>query len=228
VQRTDRLFQLIQLLRAARRPVTAAALALELEVSKRTLYRDVATLMSLRVPIEGAAGIGYVMRPGYDLPPLMFTRAEIEALLVGMALLRRTGDGGLRRAAASALQKIGQVLPREARPRTPSPLYVSSWELRLPVHADLAIFRAAIAEERTLLLRYCDAAGAMTRRRIRPLAVVFYADAPVIAAWCELRGDFRHFRPDRIRTCRRLDSFFRGEGDALRTQWLSRQPDLSF
>ena len=227
MQRTDRLFQLIQLLRAARRPMTAAALALELEISRRTLYRDMATLMALRVPIEGAAGVGYVMRPGYDLPPLMFTRAEIEALLVGMALLRRTGDRGLRRAAASALQKIGQVLPSEAPLRAAPPLFVSAWEPQVPAEADLTLVRAAIAEERILSLRYRDATGAATRRRIRPLAVVFYADAPVIAAWCELRQDFRHFRPDRIQSCRRLDAFFRGEGDGLRRQWLSRQPDLS-
>jgi predicted DNA-binding transcriptional regulator YafY len=201
-------------------------LAAELEVSKRTLYRDVATLQSMRVPIEGAAGIGYVMRRGYDLPPLMFTPAEIEALLVGIALLRRTGDRGLRGAAASALRKIADVMPPErAEPRI-APLYVSAWEPAVPEHIDLRLVRRAIDEERKLLLHYRNRGGASTRRRIRPLAMVYYADSLVVAAWCDLRRDFRHFRPDRMDTCVLLASRFAGESAALRRAWLRAHPEL--
>jgi predicted DNA-binding transcriptional regulator YafY len=227
VQRTDRLFQLIQLLRAAKRPVTAASLAAELEVSRRTLYRDVATLQSLRVPIEGAAGVGYVMRRGYDLPPLMFTAAEIEALLVGIALLRRTGDRGLKSAAANALRKIAEVLPGDGADRAKPPLYVSAWEPEVPRHIDLRLIRQAIGEERKLLLTYRSVGGELTRRQIQPIALVFYADSLVLAAWCELRCDFRHFRPDRMKACVPLPDGFVGEGAALRAAWLRQHPDLS-
>jgi predicted DNA-binding transcriptional regulator YafY len=227
MRRTDRLFQLIQLLRAARRPMTGCALAEALEVSLRTLYRDVATLQSMRVPIAGEAGVGYVMRRGYDLPPLMFSRAEIEALLVGIALLRRTADRGLKSAAASALRKIAEVMPRELAADEGPPLYVSAWEPEVPPGIDLRLVRRAIGEERKLLLRYRDRDGARSRRRIRPLAMVYYADSLVVAAWCELRRDFRHFRADRMDSCVLLASRFAGEGDALRRAWLSAHPDLA-
>src|SRR5580704_9423170 len=111
MRRADRLFEIIQYLRSAARPVTAAGLAETLEVTVRTIYRDIAALQARRVPIEGAPGIGYVLRRGYDLPPLMFTLEEVEAIVVAARLLRRTGDLGLQDAAASVLSKIGVVLP---------------------------------------------------------------------------------------------------------------------
>ncbi len=227
MQRSDRLFQLIQLLRAARRPLRAEDMAAELEVSTRTLYRDIATLQSLRVPVEGAAGIGYLMRRGYDLPPLMFSEAEIEALLVGIALLRRTADRGLTTAAASALGKIRAVLPEGREAGVPATLFVSAWQPEVPAGLDLRAVRAAIGGETCLRLDYRDAAGKATRRTVRPLALVYYADSLVLAAWCELRRDFRHFRPDRIARCRPLRRRFVGEGEALRRDWRASQSALA-
>lgn len=226
MRRSDRLFQLIQILRSANVPRRAEDMAREMEVSVRTLYRDIVTLQSLRVPIEGAAGVGYVMRRGYDLPPLMFTAAEIEALLVAIALLRRTADAGLQSAAASALQKIRGVLPAAAV-ESAGTLFVSAWHPEVPPHLDLRQVREAIRAETCLRLEYRDREGRATRRTIRPLALVYFADSLVVAAWCELRGDFRHFRPDRIASCRALRRGFAGEGDALRREWRRQQANLA-
>ncbi len=220
------MFEIIQLLRSADRPITSQELAESLEVARRTVYRDIAALQALRVPIEGAAGIGYVMRAGFDLPPLMFSAEEVEAIVVGMALLRRTGDVGLQAAADSVGRKIAEVLPDEReRDLEDAHLYVSAWGASPPGQADLTEVRRAIREEITLRITYTDAEERRSERTIKPLAILYYLEVVVLTAWCELRADFRHFRLDRIITCETTDERFLGEGKKLRALW-SAQHDL--
>lgn len=226
MSRSNRMFEIIQLLRSAERPMTAHDLAEALEVVTRTIYRDIAALQAMKVPIEGEAGIGYVMRAGFDLPPLMFTTEEVEAIVVGLALLRRTGDIGLQAAAKRVSDKIGDVLPGgRARDLTDAPLYVSSWGALAPAGLDLRILRGAIREETKLRITYENGEGERTRRTIKPLALFYYIEAIVLAAWCELRRDLRHFRCDRIISCKLAKGRFAGEGDKLRALW-ARQDRL--
>lgn len=220
MSRSNRLFEIIQLLRGATAPLTARAIADTLEVTQRTVYRDIAALQSMRVPILGEAGIGYVMRAGFDLPPLMFTAEEIEAIVVGLALLQRTGDAGLQAAAQTIGAKIGEVLPEEpGRVLRSRQLFVSSWGAGRPPAADLRIVRRAIRDECKLRIAYEDEQARRTRRTILPLALIYYVEVVVLAAWCELRQGFRHFRVDRMRACKPLKSEFRGQGDRLRAAW---------
>lgn len=221
-RRADRLFETIQHLRRASRPVTAERLAEALEVSPRTVYRDVAALQSMRVPIEGEAGVGYVLRRGYDLPPLNFDTEEVEALIVGLAMLARTGDRALERAAArvrakvEALEGAGgglQVAPWGAPEDDPGRGCVSS-----------GLLRDAIREERKLRILYEDGAGQRTERTVRPVGLVYHIECKMLAAWCELREGFRHFRTDRLWAAEPLPDRFVGEGTALRDAWLAESP----
>ncbi len=221
LRRADRLFDIIQLLRTASRPVTAAALATKLEVTPRTIYRDVATLQARRVPIEGAPGLGYLLRRGFELPPLMFTREEIEAILVGARLLRRTGDVGLQDAAARVLSKVEVVLPEMLRDYLTSPIaFVSAHGA--PAVGGLSVIRTAIREERKLRIDYADEQERRTSRTIWPFALAYYVEATVISAWCELRDDFRHFRADRVQSLAVLDEGFPVPGRVLTADWLKR------
>lgn len=221
--RSSRLFEIIQILRCADAPVAAHVIAESLEVTKRTIYRDIVTLQATGVPIEGAAGIGYVMRSGYNLPPLMFTAEEVEAVVVGLSLLGRTGDAGLQSAAMSVSQKIADVVPRHAsRPFKEASLLVSRWNVVPASAIDYRAMRAAIRDERKLLLRYRDAEERSTERTICPIALVYYVDSVILAAWCDLRVDFRHFRVDRIEAFQPIDDFFKGEGAELRAKWRSQ------
>ena len=209
MRRSDRLFDIIQRLRTARGPTTAAALADELEVTVRTVYRDVATLQARRVPIEGAAGIGYMLRRGFDLPPLMFNTEEIEAIAVGARLVARTGDPSLHNAAESVLSKVTVVLPEALRAQlATAPIFVSTTGAPVPESIDLAAVRQAIREERKLHIIYADEKGARTQRTIWPIAVAYYVQATLIGAWCELRQDYRHFRADRISEMMVLDECY--------------------
>ncbi len=214
--RSIRMFDIIQILRAARGAVTARALADELEVTPRTIYRDVAALQAMRVPVEGEAGVGYVLRAGFDLPPLMFTPEELEALYVGMALLHRTGDAGLERAARRAGEKIASALPGEA-PQVP--LHVSGWNRISQDGADAARLRRYIRDEAEIDIAYLDLEERQTRRAVRPLALIYYIDVVVLVAWCNLRQDFRHFRIDRMMECSPTGRRFASEGAALRDRW---------
>jgi predicted DNA-binding transcriptional regulator YafY len=223
--RSNRLFEVIQLLRRASKPMTAQHLADRLEVTKRTIYRDIVALQSMRIPIEGEAGIGYMMRRGFDLPPLMFDADEVEAIVVGLALLQRTGDRGLNLAAESVAAKIADVLPIEAgRAMRRSALTVSAWGTAA-TGLDMKAVRRAIREERKLQLGYIDASSRSTLRTVKPIAVVYYIEVTVLAAWCELREDFRHFRVDRIASCKPLSMRFTGEGDRLRALWEQRSAE---
>jgi predicted DNA-binding transcriptional regulator YafY len=199
MRRADRLFQIIQILRRSRRAVTAEVLAAELEVSVRTVYRDVAELIGQRVPIEGAAGVGYLLREGYDLPPLMFSEDELEALVIGTRIVQSWADPELGRAAADVLAKIAAVVPERRR------LMIESIGLAAPpsdrrpeIAVDMAGLRRCVREERKVLIDYLDLAGTRSVRVVRPMALVFFPPVWVLLGWCELRRDFRSFRVDRI------------------------------
>ena len=228
MRRADRLFQIIQILRRTRRAVTAAALAEELEVSLRTVYRDMAELIGRRVPIEGAAGVGYLLREGFDLPPLMFTKDELDALLVGTRIVQSWGDPELGRAAADVLAKVAAVLPERMRPRVASlALAAPPSERRPEITVDMAALRRCVREERKIRVRYLDLAGTDTTRVVRPMNLAFFPPVWVLLGWCELRRDFRSFRVDRIAALtflaerypqepgRRLVDYLRGIGYQL-------------
>ena len=222
MRRADRLFDIIQTLRAAPHPLTAAALAETLEVTARTIYRDIAALQASRVPIEGAPGIGYVLRRGFDLPPLMFTADEIDAIAVGARHVRRLRDPKLQQAAESVLAKVTSVVPEALRSHLrPPPLYVSEGSAPAVNGVDLAEIRDAIHAARKIWVAYIDEKGRRTERTIRPIAMAYYVDVTVIAAWCELRGDFRHFRADRIISAQMLDERFTAESARLTAQWMA-------
>ena len=210
LRRADRLFDILRTLRAAKHPVTAASIADELEVTVRTIYRDVATLQARRIPIEGAAGIGYVLRRGFELPPLMFTEDEAEAIAVGVRMLARTGDPGLQKAADSVLSKVALVVPDPLREYlSAAPLYVSKSGAPVPARRDLpGTIRHAIRDARKMRIAYRDGDGHSTERVIQPFAVAYYIEATLICAWCELRNDVRHFRMDRVVNAEVLDEAF--------------------
>ncbi len=222
MQRSSRLFEIIQILRAAKQPVRAADLARMLEVSARTVYRDIAALQAMRTPIEGEAGIGYVMRTGYDLPPLNFDRDEIEALRVGLSMLARTGDSALQQAAQRVSAKIEEL-------REPADwLRVAPWGAPED-DPDLgcvskSMLREAIRSQRKIRLVYRDAEACQTVRIVRPVAMVYHLECVMLAGWCELRHAFRHFRTDRIYGCDLLEQDFRDQGAALQDLWLQANP----
>ena len=215
--KSTRMFELIQILRAARRPVTADELAERLDVSARTVYRDIAALQAMRTPIEGEAGLGYVMRRGYDLPPLNFDQEELEALRVGLALLTRTGDSALVEAAG----RIGKKIEALQEPVDWLKIAAPGAPLDDPEKGCIpkSLLRSAIREERKIEITYRDEADAETVRILRPVALLYYQDCAVLAAWCELRRGFRCFRADRIWAWTLLDEGFPGEGPALRRLW---------
>lgn len=224
MRRADRLFDILQLLRVAAHPTTAAMIAERLEVTVRTVYRDIATLQARRIPIEGAAGIGYVLRRGFDLPPLMFTDDEIDAIAVGARLVRRLRDAGLRAAAESVLAKVTTILPEALRAGvTAAPFFVSDGDTATPRGVDLADLRRAIRETRKVRITYSDMQGQETDRIVWPVAMAYYVDVTVLGAWCELRGDFRHFRVERIVASTISDDHFQTEGGKLMERWFALQ-----
>jgi predicted DNA-binding transcriptional regulator YafY len=226
MRRADRLFDIIQTLRTAKGPVTAAALADSLEVTVRTIYRDIAALQGSRVPIEGAPGLGYVLRRGFDLPPLMFTSEEADAVAVGVRLLRRLRDPKLQAAAESVLAKLAEVVPAPLQPHLmAAPVFVSDGSVPLPTGVDPAELRAAIHEARKIVIAYLDENERRTERTIWPIAMAYYVDVTLIGAWCELRQDFRHFRVDRIVHARLLDERFPADKGKLMAEWLALRKD---
>jgi len=200
MKRTDRLLNLLQVLRRHRRPVTAEVLAAEMDVSVRTIYRDMAGLLANRVPIRGEAGIGYVLEPGYDLPPMMLNIDEIEALLVGMRWLRGRADSTLARAAEDVVAKVGAMLPKDLRPvLLDGALFAPNFsEGRATDSIDVALIRQAIRKGKKLEISYADVNGAMSQRIIWPFGMAYLDYARMVMAWCEKRQAFRNFRTDRI------------------------------
>ncbi|NKB44289.1 MAG: WYL domain-containing protein [Alphaproteobacteria bacterium] len=198
MRRADRLFQIVQHLRGGR-IVTAANLSGWLEVSERTIYRDITDLQSSGVPIEGEAGVGYLMRNGYDLPPLMFTRDEIVALVSGARLIRAWGGAAMARAAEEALIKIEAVLPDKERLRaTEIQIHAMASGLTEDVRILIDSVEHAIEQKDRISLSYRDVEDRKTKRIIRPLGLWFWGKVWTLVAWCELRNDFRMFRVDRI------------------------------
>jgi predicted DNA-binding transcriptional regulator YafY len=198
VRRADRLFRIVQLLRRDR-ITTARRLARELHVAERTIYRDVADLSRLGVPVEGEAGVGYRLPRGFDLPPLMFTADELEALSAGARIVRAWGDPDLADAAASALLKVENVLPPALAGRIRGlGLFAPDFHVPKEAARALADVRRALRESRKTRVDYVTAAGARSSRTLRPLGVFFWGTAWSLAAWCELRNGFRNFRLDRI------------------------------
>jgi predicted DNA-binding transcriptional regulator YafY len=222
MRKAARLFEIIQILRLARGPVTAAEMASRMEVTQRSLYRDIAALQAMRVPIEGERGIGYVLRPGFTLPPLNFSIEETEALVLALALLARTGDSEMKAAAARVEQKLAAALPPPLR-QTLGARALHAWGtvMQPPSGIDLAQLRRAIREELKLAMTYRDAEGRESRRIIRPLALIYYSETANIVAWCEMRQDIRHFRTERVIESALTGEAFTGEGDALRQRWIS-------
>ncbi|PFH09847.1 putative DNA-binding transcriptional regulator YafY [Collimonas sp. PA-H2] len=198
--RTGRLFMLMDALRGHRRPVTAARLAEQLGVSVRTIYRDVQTLVELGAPLEGEAGLGYVLRSGFFLPPLMFSEDELEALVLGARWVQRQGDADLALAAANALSKIASAAPADLRDSMADMgLLAASYQQEAVDNTALGPIREAIRRQHKINIRYSDERGSATERLIWPIALAFFEGKRLVIGWCELRSGFRHFRCDRIK-----------------------------
>lgn len=209
MRRADRLFQIIHILRTRRTAITARALSEKLEISERSVYRDMRDLMACGVPIDGEAGVGYVLRRGFDLPPLMFTREEIEALVVGARLVMSWTDGKLARAAQQILEKVQVVLPPALSAKMAEvQMYAPDFNVSPALTTAMAPLRLAIEQRRKVYFGYARADGATSERSVQPLALFYWGAAWTLAAWCELRDDFRNFRLDRISGLTVLDAIF--------------------
>ena len=211
MRRADRLFQIVQHLRGGRL-VTARMLGERLEVSERTIYRDIADLQSTGVPIDGEAGVGYLMREGFDLPPLMFTRDEIVALVAGARMVRAFGGADMARAADEALVKIGAVLPDSEKARIArTEIHMPNWVVSDTERKSIDVLERAVEARAVLGIDYSDEAGNTSQRDIRPLGLWFWGKVWTLVAWCELRNDFRAFRIDRIKLIAHRERSFRPE-----------------
>ncbi len=220
MSRAERLLQLMQVLRRHRFPVSGAALASELQVSLRTLYRDIASLQAQGAQIDGESGVGYVLKPGFVLPPLMFSEEEIEALVLGSRWVADRADSRLAEAARNALSKIEAVLPIDLR------IAMNDSTLLVGPKADadandegLATVRFAIRSERKLTIGYEDLKQKQSTRTIWPFALGFFDQVRVVVAWCEMRQDMRHFRIDRISAMTLLDERYSRRRAALLKEW---------
>ena len=201
MRRADRLFEIVHHLRG-RRLTTAAQLSSWLEVSERTIYRDIADLSASGIPIDGEAGVGYRLHPDFDLPPIMFSHNEIEALVIGARMVESWGGPGLAQGARSALSKIAIALPKDKRATLESSrLFSPDFFINPRANAQMDRLRVAIDEHRSVELNYRDGEGRDSLRRVRPLGLFFWGYAWSLGAWCELRSDFRNFRLDRINDC---------------------------
>jgi len=217
MRRGDRLFRIVQLLRRRRTVVTAAQIAGKLEISERTVYRDIRDLIQAGTPIDGEAGVGYRLQPGYDLPPLMFDREEIQALVLGARIVAQFGDPALARASESILGKVAGVLPKELEPLlADTRLFVPKTRSGTRASAALAVAREALVAQRRLHVKYANEKGDETERTIRPLGLFFWGKTWTLAAWCELRIGFRNFRLDRINAANVGDRFEDESGRTLR------------
>jgi predicted DNA-binding transcriptional regulator YafY len=218
LSRSGRLLALLQALRRRRQPVTAAVLARELEVSERTIYRDLAELATQGAPIQGEAGIGYVLRPGLFLPPLMLTEDETDAVLLGLRYVDQRGDDTLTKSAENARAKIMAVLSPEMRDAASAPLTIPGPDGKpFPLNAvPLSTLRSAIRTQRKLVVDYLDGRGSRTHRVLWPIHLGFMDEARVVAGWCELRNAFRFFRTDRILSAILADRYPRRRADLVR------------
>jgi predicted DNA-binding transcriptional regulator YafY len=222
VRRADRLFEIIQLLR--RKPtVKARELSEALEVSERTIYRDIQDLIASGVPIEGEAGVGYVLKAGFDLPPLMFKEQEIEALVLGARIVESWTDAELAEAASDAIAKIEAVIPDRLRGYMANTALVAPSSHHMePLSFDFAELRRAVRSQLKVHFRYTDVLRQRTERTVRPLSLAYFGPVWVLAAWCELRDDFRTFRLDRIEGFEVTQERFRPERGKTLHDFLKR------
>ena len=222
MRRADRLFRIVQLLRRRKR-TTARELAEELEVSERTVYRDVADLIGSGVPVHGEAGVGYAIERGFDLLPLMFTEDELEALVLGARVVESWGDQTLAQAARLVLAKVEAVVPERLQERMRrSPLFAPGVHVPEDSAYELGTLRKAIRERKTVAIDYMDAAGATSSRLIRPLGLFFWGNTWTVAAWCQLREDFRGFRLDRVQRLWETDVTFAEEKGRTLSDFLTK------
>lgn len=228
MSRSQRLLSLLEVLRRHRHPVSGAVLAAETGVSLRTLYRDIATLQSGGADIEGEAGVGYVLRPGYMLPPLMFTGEEIEALILGFRFVEKRTDAPIAAAARNALAKIEAVLPEELRRQSENVGLMVGPSPRLPLErVDLTLLRTALRLEHPLTIHYRALDETLSTREVWPCALTYFEGARVLVAWCTLRHDFRHFRTDRIEQATPGESRYPKRRATLVREWKRRLPATS-
>jgi predicted DNA-binding transcriptional regulator YafY len=221
MDKTERLFSVMDALRRHRRPVTASQLAEEQSVSVRTLYRDIQTLIGLGAPIDGEAGVGYMLRPGFFLPPLMFSADELEALVLGARWVQGRPDEGLAGAAKNALAKIATASPDDLRDRISN---TGLWPVRTNwTDAGgaqlLGTLREAIRDEKVLKIGYADEQGRTTERAVWPITLAFYEEKQILAGWCTMREDFRNFRTDRIVAAEPVEGRFGRRRAVLVREW---------
>lgn len=229
MRKAERLFQIIQILRRSSRPVTAAQLAGELEVARRTIYRDIAHLIGQRVPIDGEAGFGYVLDPRYDMPPLMLTAEEIEAVLLGVQMVAKLGDPAITNAARDVVSKIASAIPSNLLPFMAEPsVSLKPGEITNGSPFDTRPLRRAIREGRKIKLEYCAANGEVTHRIVWPMLLGYADTHSLLIAWCETKQAFRHFRTERILNLEVLEDTIGVSKAKLRQQWLQwREAELS-
>jgi predicted DNA-binding transcriptional regulator YafY len=221
VRRAERLFEIIQVLRRAKGPMTAQAIADALEMGRRTLYRDIAALIARRVPIRGEAGVGYVLERGFDMPPLMLTPTEIEAVVLGSQWVVANGDAQLSAAAVDVLAKVAAIVPKRLRHLIDEPVVGTPPARHQRGSAvDVSVLRDWARRERKLIIRYADEAGKVSERTVWPVLIGYVTSTRVLIAWCELRRDFRIFRIDRLLAVRFLDERYPEQRGSLRRRWL--------
>ena len=226
MRRADRLFQIIQILRGARHPLTAEAIARELEISVRTLYRDMADLIGQRVPIRGEAGVGYMLDADFDMPPLMLTRDEIEAAVLGAQWVAGRGDPVLAKAARDLVTKIATAVPDHLRPYVMEPATgTRPLPCAKPDGLDIARTREWIHTGRKLRIAYRDENGSVSDRSIWPIKVGYFETTRLLIAWCELREDFRSFRTDRVTGAEFLEDRHGQRVAALWSRWLAQRKE---
>jgi predicted DNA-binding transcriptional regulator YafY len=225
MSRTGRLLELIGILRARRMPVAALDLARELGISQRSIYRDIETLRSLGAPIEGQAGVGYELRAGFFLPEFAFSPDELDALILGLGWVQQRADEALAQSSESALAKILSAKNSGSKNNdTPALVTAASVSERVDP-PQTALLRDAIRRQRKVAISYEDAQGALSDRTIWPIAIVYFDDVRIVAAWCEDRSAFRHFRVDRLRVRATLEDRYPGRRQSIMTRWRQQDRD---
>ncbi|HEY1782713.1 MAG TPA: YafY family protein [Roseiarcus sp.] len=226
MSRTSRLFELIAMLRARRTPVTAQYLAGELGISQRSLYRDIETLRSLGAPLDGQAGVGYCLREGFFLPEFAFSSDELEALTLGLGWVRQRADPALAQGSESALAKILSARNNRSPISDEPPALVTAGSASPLTDApQVALLRDAIRRQRKLAISYEDARGSLSDRTIWPIALVYFDAVRILAAWCEQKSAFRHFRVDRVRLRAISEERYPGRRQSLMTRWRRQDRD---
>ena len=223
--RAERLLKVLQALRRRRRPVSGATLAQELGISIRTLYRDIESLRATGATIKGEAGVGYVLEPGFLLPPLMLSPRELEAIMLGMRWVRTIGDAQLVAAAEDASAKISAVLPASQRKKLDEATLIVAPRVNAVETIDLEQLRAVIRAEQRLEISYVDGSGRASERVVWPITLAYLESMRVLVAWCELREDFRHFRADRIQCASPAGGRYPERRRTLLKQWNAQFDD---